>query len=66
DLEAVERIAKQIQAGTVCMNEFGPATPFSAFGGHKESGIGVENGLNGLLGYLNIQTITLKKQAAFA
>ncbi|KAG9092026.1 hypothetical protein FS749_016059 [Ceratobasidium sp. UAMH 11750] len=65
DLDTVERIAKQIQAGTVCMNEFGPATPFSSFGGHKESGIGVENGLNGLLGYLNIQTITLKKQAAF-
>ncbi|KAG9085993.1 hypothetical protein FRC06_003324 [Ceratobasidium sp. 370] len=66
DLETVERIAKQIQAGTVCMNESSPATPFSAFGGHKESGIGVENGLNGLLGYSNIQTITLKKQAAVA
>ncbi|ELU42205.1 aldehyde dehydrogenase, putative [Rhizoctonia solani AG-1 IA] len=66
DLEAVERIAKQIQAGTVCMNELGPATPFSAFGGHKESGIGVENGMNGLLTYSNIQTFTLKKQVAFA
>eukprot|EP00474_Spongospora_subterranea_P000002 CRZ00460.1 hypothetical protein [Spongospora subterranea] len=66
DLEAVERIARQIQAGTVCMNELGPATPFSAFGGHKESGVGVENGLNGLLTYSNIQTFTLKKQVAFA
>ncbi|CAE6439177.1 unnamed protein product [Rhizoctonia solani] len=66
DLESVERIAKQIQAGTVCMNELGPATPFSAFGGHKESGVGVENGMNGLLTYSNIQTFTLKKQVAFA
>nr|AUF72242.1 aldehyde dehydrogenase 25A1 [Syntrichia caninervis] len=65
DLDAVERIAKQIQAGTVCMNELGPATPFSSFGGHKESGIGVENGLSGLLGYTNIQTFTLRKQVAF-
>ncbi|KAF8749792.1 aldehyde dehydrogenase family [Rhizoctonia solani] len=54
DLEAVERIAKQIQAGS------------EAFGGHKESGIGVENGMNGLLTYSNIQTFTLKKQVAFA
>jgi len=65
DLDAVERIARQIQAGTVCMNELGPATPFSAFGGHKESGVGVENGMNGLLTYSNIQTFTLKKQVAF-
>ncbi|ELU42211.1 aldehyde dehydrogenase, putative [Rhizoctonia solani AG-1 IA] len=50
DLDAVERIAKQIQA----------------FGGHKESGIGVEGGMNGLLTYSNIQTFTLKKQVAFA
>ncbi|QRV98483.1 aldehyde dehydrogenase family protein [Ceratobasidium sp. AG-Ba] len=66
DLDATERIARQLQAGTVGMNENSPATPFSAFGGHKESGMGVENGLNGLLGYSNIQTITLKKQTAFA
>ncbi|CCO32300.1 aldehyde dehydrogenase (NAD+) [Rhizoctonia solani AG-1 IB] len=65
DLEAVERIARQIQAGTVCMNELQPATPFSSFGGHKQSGIGVENGMNGLLTYSNIQTFTLKKQVAF-
>ncbi|KAJ1306299.1 hypothetical protein OPQ81_010998 [Rhizoctonia solani] len=66
DLEAVERVARQIQAGTVCMNELNPATPFSAFGGHKQSGVGVENGMNGLLTYSNIQTFTLKKQVAFA
>ncbi|KAF8721650.1 aldehyde dehydrogenase family, partial [Rhizoctonia solani] len=65
DLAAVERIAKQIEAGVVCMNERNPVTPFSSFGGHKESGIGVENGLSGLLSYSNIQTLTLKKQPAF-
>ncbi|ELU42215.1 aldehyde dehydrogenase [Rhizoctonia solani AG-1 IA] len=65
DLAAVQRIAKQIEAGVVCMNERNPVTPFSSFGGHKESGIGVENGLSGLLSYSNIQTLTLKKQPAF-
>ncbi|KAF8749787.1 aldehyde dehydrogenase family [Rhizoctonia solani] len=66
DLAAVQRIAKQIEAGVVCMNERNPVTPFSVLlRGHKESGIGVENGLSGLLSYSNIQTLTLKKQPAF-
>ncbi|CAE6438607.1 unnamed protein product [Rhizoctonia solani] len=66
DMETAERIAKQLQAGMIAVNGIGMSTPQSAFGGHKESGIGVEGGMNGLLGYSNIQTFTLKKQAAFA
>ncbi|CEL58409.1 Retinal dehydrogenase 1 OS=Equus caballus GN=ALDH1A1 PE=1 SV=1 [Rhizoctonia solani AG-1 IB] len=66
DLEAAERIAKQLQAGMIAVNGIGMSTPHSAFGGHKESGIGVEGGLNGLCGYSNIQTFALKKQVAFA
>ncbi|KAB5589902.1 Aldehyde dehydrogenase [Ceratobasidium theobromae] len=65
DLEALERIAKQIQSGTVCINGFAPVTPFSSFGGHKESGLGVESGLEGLKTYANIQTLTYKKSPAF-
>ncbi|KAG9089855.1 hypothetical protein FS749_000994 [Ceratobasidium sp. UAMH 11750] len=66
DVQAVERIAKQIQAGTVSMNEFIPFSPLNAFGGHKESGIGVEGGIHGLKAYSNLQTLTLKKKPAFA
>ncbi|CAE6451733.1 unnamed protein product [Rhizoctonia solani] len=65
DMKAVERIARQIQAGTVCMNEFNPADHYSAFGGHKKSGLGVENGIHGLMSFTNIQSLTLKKNASF-
>ncbi|CAE6348858.1 unnamed protein product [Rhizoctonia solani] len=65
DTKAVERIARQIQAGTVCMNEFNPIDRYSAFGGHKKSGLGVENGIHGLLSFTNIQSLTLKKQPGF-
>ncbi|KAJ1306303.1 hypothetical protein OPQ81_011002 [Rhizoctonia solani] len=65
DMEAVERIARQIQAGTVCMNEFNPADHYSAFGGHKKSGLGVENGIHGLMSFTNIQSLTLKKNPNF-
>ncbi|KAM0755414.1 aldehyde dehydrogenase family protein [Meredithblackwellia eburnea MCA 4105] len=65
DLEAVERIGAQLEAGTVWLNEIHQYSPHQVFGPHKESGIGAENGLAGLLGYTNTQTITLKKTPAF-
>ncbi|EUC62628.1 NAD-dependent aldehyde dehydrogenase family protein [Rhizoctonia solani AG-3 Rhs1AP] len=65
DMKVVERIARQIQAGTVCMNEFNPADNYSAFGGHKKSGLGVENGIHGLMSFTNIQSLTLKKNPRF-
>jgi acyl-CoA reductase-like NAD-dependent aldehyde dehydrogenase len=35
--------------------------PWIPFGGHKQSGLGVENGVPGLLEYTNPQTITVHK-----
>ncbi len=63
DLEAVERIGSQLEAGTVWLNEVHQYSPFQAFGGHKQSGLGCENSLHGLMEYTNWQTITLKKSA---
>ncbi|MER7010299.1 aldehyde dehydrogenase family protein [Saccharopolyspora sp. NPDC000359] len=63
DLEAVERIGRQIDAGTVWLNEVHQYSPFQAFGGHKQSGIGCENSVHGLIEYTNWQTITLNKVA---
>ncbi|KAF8749799.1 aldehyde dehydrogenase family [Rhizoctonia solani] len=65
DTAAVERIARRIQAGTVCMNEFNPVDRYSAFGGHKKSGLGVENGIHGLWSFTSIQSLTLKKHPVF-
>ena len=61
DLTTVERIGSKLQAGTVWLNEVHQYAPNQAFGGHKESGIGCENSLHGLMGYTNWQTITLNR-----
>lgn len=61
DLEAVQRIGEQLEAGTVWLNEIHQYSPHQAFGGHKQSGLGCENSLHGLMEYTNWQTITLKK-----
>jgi len=63
DIGAVERIGRRLQAGTVWLNEVHQYSPHQAFGGHKESGIGCENSLHGLMEYTNWQSITLNKTA---
>ncbi|HOH30201.1 MAG TPA: aldehyde dehydrogenase family protein, partial [Candidatus Hydrogenedentes bacterium] len=62
DLDAVQRIGRQLEAGTVWLNEIHQYAPNQAFGGHKESGIGCENSLDGLAEYTNWQTITMLKK----
>jgi aldehyde dehydrogenase (NAD+) len=64
DTDKALEIAKQIQSGTVWVNEAQHLSPLVSFAGHKQSGVGVENGLEGLLEYTNTQTITVKKPAA--
>jgi acyl-CoA reductase-like NAD-dependent aldehyde dehydrogenase len=63
DIGAVQRIGRQLEAGTVWLNEVHQYSPRQAFGGHKESGIGCENSVHGLMEYTNWQTITLNKVA---
>ncbi|EST09452.1 Aldehyde dehydrogenase [Kalmanozyma brasiliensis GHG001] len=61
DLEQAERIARQIETGTVwvgCMVHHHPAVPF---GGMKSSGIGAEHGRAGLTAYTQLQAIWLPK-----
>ena len=43
------------------LNEVHQYFPFQGFGGHKQSGLGCENSLHGLMEYTNWQTITLNK-----
>ncbi len=56
-------VAEQLDAGTVWVNEIHKVTPGQPFGGHKQSGVGVENGLHGLLEYTNARTIVAAKTA---
>ena len=57
DIAKARAIAERIEAGTVWINEIHSFSPHIAFGGHKQSGIGIENALEGLSEYTNAQTI---------
>lgn len=54
-------IAAQMQSGTVWINGPQYTTALAAFGGHKQSGLGVEGGVEGLLQYTVAQTIVLHR-----
>ncbi len=54
-------IAQRIASGTVWVNETQHLSPTAAFGGMKQSGVGIEGGLEGLLEYTNAQTIVRRK-----
>ena len=62
DADAARRIAARIEAGTVWINEAHTFSPHVAFGGHKQSGIGIENALEGLAEYTNAQTIVTNRR----
>lgn len=64
DVEAARGIAERIEAGTVWINEIHSFSPHVAFGGHKQSGIGIENSLEGLAEYTNAQTLVINRGEA--
>ncbi|KAK5651878.1 hypothetical protein OQA88_11537 [Cercophora sp. LCS_1] len=61
DLERGERIARQLEAGSVWVNTHFELAPNVPFGGHKWSGIGVDWGVEGLKGWCNPQTVWVRK-----
>ena len=62
DVDAARRIAERLETGTVWINEIHSFSPHIAFGGHKQSGIGIENALEGLSEYTNSQTIVIRDE----
>jgi aldehyde dehydrogenase (NAD+) len=48
------KITTKLRAGVVWANTYNKFDPSSPFGGYKESGVGREGGLHGLLPYLNL------------
>ncbi len=64
DVSSAKSIAERIEAGTVWINEIHSFSPHIAFGGHKQSGIGIENSLEGLAEYTNSQTIVTRDEMA--
>ena len=64
DTDKGVEIAEQLETGTVWINEFMHLSPFSPFGGHKQSGFGAEYGIDGLKEFTYPQVITVKRDAA--
>lgn len=64
DTAKAEAIASRLEAGTVWINHAHVFSPEIAFGGHKQSGVGIENSLHGLAEYCNTQTLMRKPLAA--
>ncbi|EAU32170.1 conserved hypothetical protein [Aspergillus terreus NIH2624] len=61
DMERAQRMADQLEAGSVWVNSHFDVAWNTPFGGHKCSGIGTEWGVNGLTQWCNSQTLYLKK-----
>ena len=56
DLKTAELSASRQEARTVWINQVHVFSLEFAFGGHKQSGVGIENSLHGLVEYCNKQT----------
>ena len=59
DTEAALRIAERMETGNVWINEGLALSPFAAFGGRKQSGVGAENGIEGLMAYTEPKTFVI-------
>lgn len=64
DVDAARKVAERIDAGTVWVNEIHTFSPHVAFGGRKQSGIGIENALEGLAEYTGVQTLAINRAQA--
>lgn len=62
DEAAAMAVAGRIQSGTVWVNETRHLSPLAAFGGMKQSGLGVAGGEEGLLEFTQAQTLVRKKR----
>lgn len=56
-------VARQIETGTVWINQNLILRPDTVFAGHKNSGFGGENGIEGLLEFMQPQAVYLAKSA---
>lgn len=51
------RLAGEIDSGVVCINEWQASLPETPFGGHKDSGLGSEGGVEGLMEFLRVKCV---------
>ena len=59
DLATSIELSNALRAGMVGINHFGVSQPETPFGGVRDSGIGSESGLEGLLGYTEVKLVSV-------
>jgi acyl-CoA reductase-like NAD-dependent aldehyde dehydrogenase len=62
DIVRAERLARELSAGSVWVNSHFDVAPNVPFGGHKESGIGMELGIEGFKQYTNSRSLWVWKK----
>ncbi|TFU06402.1 aldehyde dehydrogenase family protein [Polymorphobacter arshaanensis] len=61
DVDAAIDIARRMETGTVWINHNLDLRPDTPFAGHKQSGFGVENGMEGMLEYMVPQVVNVAR-----
>jgi acyl-CoA reductase-like NAD-dependent aldehyde dehydrogenase len=59
--DRAEEVARELESGTVWVNQHIDLSPLQPFGGHKWSGIGVENGKWGYNEFTQVQVVDVKR-----
>ncbi|BBY07659.1 hypothetical protein MNVI_29770 [Mycobacterium noviomagense] len=59
DLGRAHRVARQLQAGSVWINQLSDISPQGRYGGYKQSGFGRIGGLEGLYEFLQVKNIRI-------
>lgn len=57
NLQRAHRLMHEIDSGVVCINEWQASLPETPFGGHKDSGLGSEGGIEGLHEFLRVKCV---------
>lgn len=57
NLARAKRLADEIESGVVCINEWQASLPETPFGGHKDSGLGSEGGVEGILEFVKVKCV---------
>ncbi|MDB5841386.1 MAG: carnitine dehydratase, partial [Herminiimonas sp.] len=60
NLQRAHRVAAKVRAGSVWVNAYRTFGPYAPFGGFKHSGIGRENGHEGMAEYLETKSIWIE------
>jgi aldehyde dehydrogenase (NAD+) len=64
NVQRAHRVAAQLRAGNVWVNAYRVTAPFAPFGGFGHSGIGRENGREGMNEYLETKTVWIEMSGA--